>query len=50
MSVSISSTGSPSQWKATFSPSPASTCRSTQLKQTFSLPPRYHLAYGGSHS
>ena len=33
-------------------PPPASgfTCRSTQLKQTLSFPPRYHFAYGGSHS
>ena len=29
---------------------PASTCRSTQLKQTLSVPPRNHFAYGGSHS
>jgi hypothetical protein len=48
--VRRSSSGSPSQWYATFSPRPASTWRSTQLKQMFSFPPRYHLAYGGSHS
>ncbi len=45
----LSPSGSPSQWYATTPPSPASTCRSTQLKQTFSFPPRYHFAYGGSH-
>src|SRR5438093_13281740 len=46
--VRRSSSGSPSQWYATLSPLPASTCRSTQLKQTLSLPPRYHFAYGGT--
>src|SRR4051794_23170827 len=47
--VRRSSSGSPSQWYATLSPFPAATCLSTQLKQTLSLPPRYHFAYGGSH-
>src|SRR2546426_12691721 len=47
--VRRSPSGSPSQWYATLSPLPASTCRSTQLKQTLSLPPRYHFAYGGPH-
>ena len=42
--------GSPSQWNATLPPAPASTWRSTQLKQTLSLPPRKNFAYGGSHS
>ena len=45
-----SSSGSPSQWYATLEPRPASTWRSTQLKQTFSSPPTNHFAYGGSHS
>src|ERR687886_1080254 len=43
-----SSSGSPSQKYATLPPLPASTWRSTQLKQTLSLPPRNHFAYGGS--
>ena len=42
--------GSPSQWKATRSPWPASTWRSTQLTATLSLPPTNHLANGRSHS
>ncbi len=50
MIVRRSSSGSPSQWYATLSPLPAATCRSTQLKQTLSLPPPYHFAYGCSHS
>ena len=40
--------GSPSQWMATRSPLPASTCRSTQLYATLSLPPTNHFANGGS--
>ena len=44
------SPGSPSQWKATRSPRPASTWRSTQLTATLSLPPTNHLANGASHS
>ena len=39
--------GSPTQWKATLSPLPASTCRSTQLYDALSLPPTNHLAKGG---
>src|SRR3954453_9881786 len=41
------SPGSPSQWKATLSPLPASTCRSTQLYAALSVPPVNHLANGG---
>ena len=44
------SPGSPSQWNATWSPCPASTCRSTQLTATLSLPPTNHFANGASHS
>src|SRR6185503_8274373 len=44
------SPGSPSQWSATCSPCPASTCRSTQLTATFSFPPTNHFANGASHS
>ena len=44
------SPGSPSQWKATLSPRPASTWRSRQLYDTLSSPPRNHLANGSSHS
>ena len=44
------SPGSPSQWIATCSPCPASTCRSTQLTATLSLPPTNHFANGASHS
>ena len=44
------SPGSPSQWKATRSPRPASTWRSTQLTATLSLPPTNHLAKGRFHS
>src|ERR1700761_3231705 len=44
------SPGSPSQWKATLSPLPASTCRSTQLYDAFSSPPTNHLANGAFHS
>ena len=44
------SPGSPSQWKATRSPRPASTWRSTQLTATLSLPPTNHLANGSFHS
>src|ERR1700682_4332834 len=44
----LSPTGSPSQWMATRSPFPASTCRSTQLYATLSLPPTNHLANGAS--
>ena len=36
--------------EATLSPWPASTCRSTQLYATLSLPPTNHLANGGSSS
>src|SRR5687768_15488359 len=42
------SPGSPSQWIATWSPWPDSTCRSTQLYATLSLPPTNHLANGAS--
>ncbi|SHV60569.1 Uncharacterised protein [Mycobacteroides abscessus subsp. abscessus] len=42
------SPGSPSQWMATRSPLPASTCRSTQLYATLSLPPTNHFAKGAS--
>ena len=42
----VSSAGSPTQWRATRSPSPASTWRSTQLYAAFSRPPTYHLANG----
>ena len=45
-----SPSGSPSQWNATLAPRPCSTWRSTQLYETFSVPPRNHFAYGGSHS
>src|SRR5256885_13853739 len=41
------SPGSPSQWKATLSPRPASTWRSTQLYAAFSSPPTNHFANGG---
>src|SRR4051794_27966492 len=41
------SPGSPSKWMATRSPFPASTCRSTQLYATFSLPSANHFANGG---
>ncbi len=44
------SPGSPSQWKATRSPRPASTWRSTQLTETLSRPPTNHEAKGRSHS
>ena len=44
------SPGSPSQWKATRSPRPAATWRSTQLTATLSLPPTNHLAKGRFHS
>ena len=44
------SPGSPSQWKATLSPRPASTCRSTQLYAALSWPPTNHFANGGSTS
>ena len=40
------SPGSPSQWKATRSPKPASTWRSTQLTATLSLAPTNHFAKG----
>ncbi len=43
----VSSSGSPTQWKAILSPLPASTWRSTQLYAALSLPPTYHLANGG---
>ena len=49
MSVRVSP-GSPSQWKATLSPRPASTWRSRQLYETLSVPPTNHLAKGRSHS
>ena len=42
------SPGSPSQWIATWSPWPASTCRSTQLTATLSRPPTNHFANGAS--
>src|SRR6476469_2502406 len=45
--MSRSSPSSPRQWKATRSPLPASTCRSTQLWLTLSLPPTNHFANGG---
>src|SRR3954447_1890515 len=41
------SPGSPAKWIATRSPLPASTCRSTQLYATFSVPSLNHLANGG---
>src|SRR5690242_7231572 len=41
------SPGSPSKWMATRSPRPASTCRSTQLYATLSVPSLNHLANGG---
>ena len=44
------SPGSPSQWIATLSPWPASTCRSTQLYATLSSPPTNHFANGGCQS
>ena len=44
----VSSSGSPTQWKATLSPAPFSTCRSTQLYAALILPPTNHLAKGGS--
>ena len=40
------SPGSPTQWIATWSPWPDSTCRSTQLYATFSFPPTNHFANG----
>src|SRR5919112_4891018 len=43
----VSPSGSPTQWNATFSPRPASTCRSTQLYAALSLPPTNHFANGG---
>ena len=43
----VSSSGSPTQWKATLSPAPFSTCRSTQLYAALILPPTNHLANGG---
>src|SRR6476619_2194409 len=42
------SPGSPSQWIATVSPNPASTCRSTQFTATFNPPSANHLACGAS--
>src|SRR6476619_3907803 len=48
VSVRLSPTGSPSQCRATRSPLPASTRRSTQLYATLSLPPTNHLANGAS--
>src|SRR6476659_111699 len=42
------SPGSPSQWMATCSPCPASTCRSTQFTATFRVPSANHLACGAS--
>src|SRR5487761_1221898 len=44
------SPGSPSQWKATRSPSPAATGRSRQLYETLSVPPVNQRAKGSSHS
>ena len=41
------SPGSPSQWMATRSPLPASTCRSRQLYATLSSPSANHFANGG---
>ena len=41
------SPGSPSQWKATLSPPPASTCRSRQLYEALSVPPANHVTHGG---
>src|SRR5680860_579543 len=46
--MSRESPGSPTQWIATLSPRPASTCRSTQLYDAFSSPPTNHLANGAS--
>ena len=43
----VSSSGSPTQWKATLSPAPLSTCRSTQFQAALILPPTNHLANGG---
>src|SRR6478735_956185 len=42
------SPGSPSQWIATWSPCPASTCRSTQFTATFNSPSANHVACGAS--
>ncbi len=42
------SPGSPSQWIATCSPCPASTCRSTQFTATFNSPSANHFACGAS--
>src|SRR5919201_3864349 len=44
------SPGSPSQWKATLSPPPASTCRSRQFDETFRRPPSNQRTYGGRQS
>ena len=41
------SPGSPSQWKATLSPPPASTWRSRQLYEAFSVPPANQVTHGG---
>src|SRR5688572_18469351 len=43
----VSSSGSPTQWNATLSPLPASTCRSTQLTAALRVPPTNHFANGG---
>ena len=43
----VSSSGSPTQWRATLSPLPASTWRSTQLTEALMVPPTNHLANGG---
>ena len=46
----VSPSGSPTQWMATRSPWPASTCRSTQLTATLSSPSANHCANGGCQS
>ena len=48
--TSRSSPSSPRQWKATRSPRPASTWRSSALWEAFSLPPVNHLKKGASDS
>ena len=48
--VLVSPSGSPTQWKATLSPRPSATWRSTQFTQALSRPPTNHSENGGSHS
>ena len=43
----VSSAGSPTQWKATLSPRPAATWRSTQLTEALMVAPVNHFAKGG---